>query len=250
MRRVSSFRAGVRVPVLLMLSALVWLAEVKTSAQEPAPTPSPTVAPQSLPAPQKANQRPADAGDFPPEPFDNATVEKMGGQCVTLQTEAGVIELEMLPEAAPQTARNFLNLAATGFFDTTAFTRIVKDFVVQGGNISTHQKLTAELVRRARRTIPDEPNYLRHVRGIVSMARPEESNKATTHFFVLVADSPHLDGKFAAFARVTKGMEVVDEINRAPTTGDKPDKPVRINRAAVSTCQPKADVPPVSEKKI
>jgi peptidyl-prolyl cis-trans isomerase B (cyclophilin B) len=69
------------------------------------------------------------------------------------------------------------------------------------------------------------------------MARTEEPNSATTHFFILVAPAPHLDSKFAAFGTVTKGMEVVDAINQAPGEGEKPDKPVRIVRASVATCR-------------
>ena len=85
--------------------------------------------------------------------------------------------------------------------------------------------------------LPDEPGLVKHVRGIVSMARTEEPNSATTHFFILVGTAPHLDSKFAAFGTVTKGMEVVDEINQAPVDGDKPDKPVKINRAVVNPCK-------------
>jgi peptidyl-prolyl cis-trans isomerase B (cyclophilin B) len=68
------------------------------------------------------------------------------------------------------------------------------------------------------------------------MARSDEPNSATTHFFILVSDAPTLDGKFAAFGRVTKGMDVVDAINRAPVQNEKPDKPVRIRKATVGTC--------------
>ena len=69
------------------------------------------------------------------------------------------------------------------------------------------------------------------------MARGEEPNTATTHFFILVGDGPHLDGKFAAFGRVVRGLEVADSINRAPTEGDKPVAPVRITHATVSRCE-------------
>ena len=69
------------------------------------------------------------------------------------------------------------------------------------------------------------------------MARPSEPNSATTHFFILVGDGHHLDGKFSAFARVTRGIEVADAINKAPAEGEKPEKPVRINRAVVAPCK-------------
>lgn len=187
--------------------------------------------------PKKINERPvAQAASAAPEPFDGASVEKMAGQCVRLETEAGVIEIEMLAESAPETARNFLNLAATGAFDTTTFSRVVKGFVIQGGNLATRLTLTPELAERSRRTIADEPNNVKHVRGIVSMALPGKPNSATTHFFILAGNAPHLDGRFTAFGRVVRGMDVVDAINQAPTDGEKPDKPVRLTRAAATGC--------------
>lgn len=188
------------------------------------------------PTPPKKNARPVDSQTPAPEPFDKATVEKMASQCVRLETEAGVIEIEMLAEVAPETVRNFLNLTATGAFDTTTFSRIVKDFVVQGGNLSTGQKWSFELAKRAARKIPDEPSLIKHERGIVSMARPDEPNSATTHFFILVGEAAQLDGKFSAFGRVTRGMEVVDAMNKAEAEGEKPTKPVRLTRATVEQC--------------
>jgi len=187
-------------------------------------------------APKKANARAA--AEVPAaEPFDGASVEKMGAQCVTLQTELGAIEIAMMPENAPESVRNFLNLSATGALDTTTFSRVVKDFVIQGGNLQTSEKWGPELAKRMSRRLPDEPGLVKHVRGIVSMARTEEANSATTHFFILVGPGPHLDSKFSAFGTVTKGMEVVDAINQAPADGEKPEKPVKINRAIVVPCK-------------
>ena len=195
------------------------------SAVKPPPAPTPTPAPTATPQPAAT-----------PEPFDGVTVERMAAQCVRLETEAGTIELKMLPEVAPETVRNFLNLSATGAFDTTTFSRVVKNFVIQGGNLSTRESMTPALARRSRRTIPDEPNSIKHTRGIVSMARPDAPNSATTNFFILVNDASHLDGTFTAFARVTKGMDVVDAINKAAVEGDKPLTPVRLASAVVSVC--------------
>jgi peptidyl-prolyl cis-trans isomerase B (cyclophilin B) len=191
----------------------------------------------SLPQdPKKANSRvtaPETVGD----PFDGAPLEKLASQCVTLETELGAIDIAMMPEVAPAAVRNFLNLSATGSLDTTTFSRVVKNFVVQGGNLQTSEKWGEELAKRAQRKLPDEPGLVKHVRGIVSMARTEEPNSATTHFFILVNAAPHLDSKFAAFGAVTKGMEVVDAINQAPVEGDKPEKPVKINRTIVAPCK-------------
>ena len=187
--------------------------------------------------PKKANARAAATPPPVGDPFDGASLEMMAGQCVTLDTELGPIEIAMMPENAPQATRNFLNLAATGSLDTTTFSRVVKGFVIQGGNLQTSERWSEELAKRMSHKLPDEPGLVKHARGIVSMARTEEPNSATTHFFILVAPAPHLDSKFAAFGTVTKGMEVVDTINQAPVEGDKPEKPVKINRAVVSPCK-------------
>lgn len=185
---------------------------------------------------KKANARsqPAPAA----EPFDGASVEKMAAQCVILETDAGTIEIEMLAEMAPEAVRNFLNLTSLGAFDTTTFSRVVPGFVIQGGNLATREDLTQELFRRSQRTVPDEPSIIKHVRGVVSLARPEEPNSASSHFFVLVGTGSHLDGKFSAFGRVKNGLEVADKINQAPSHGEKPEKPVRINRAVIQPCAP------------
>lgn len=185
--------------------------------------------------PKKANQRSATESQGV-EPFDKATIEKMKNQCVRFETEAGVIEMEMYPESAPETVRNFLNLTAIGAFDTTTFSRVVPEFVIQGGNVGTSQKLTAELAARASRKIPDEPNQILHERSVLSMARSDEPNTATSHFFILVGEASNLNGKFAAFGRVIKGMETVDAINKMPVVGDKPEKPVRIQKAIIFQC--------------
>lgn len=201
---------------------------VAISAQQTTPTPT-----------GKINARPTPTPAPPAkEPFDKADVKTMAGQCVTFDTEAGVIEIEVYPEHAPESVRNFLNLTATGLFDGTSFSRVVPGFVIQGGNMWSREggKVSRAIGERARRTLPDEPNKILHERGVLSMARPDEPNKATTDFFILVSAAPYLDNKFAAFGRVTKGMEVVDAINKAPVTEEKPDKPVRIRKASIKLC--------------
>jgi peptidyl-prolyl cis-trans isomerase B (cyclophilin B) len=188
--------------------------------------------------PKKANAREVAAQmENPLEPFDGASVEKMAAQCVTLETDLGAIEIALMPEVAPESVRNFLNMSATGALDTTTFSRVVKGFVIQAGNLSTSEKWGPELAKRMSHRLPDEPGIVKHVRGIVSMARTDEPNSATTHFFILVGPGPHLDSKFSAFGTVTKGIEVADAINQAPTEGEKPEKPVKINRAVVKPCK-------------
>lgn len=208
---------------------------VTALGQKALPTPTPAVRDAV-----KANTRPSPVPiATKSEPFDKSDVATMARQCVTLDTQSGAIEIEMFPESAPESVRNFLNLAATGSLDSTTFSRIVPGFVIQGGNLYSREgKVTFEMGMRARKTIPDEPNKILHERGILSMARSDEPNTATTNFFILVSSGSHLDGKFAAFGRVTKGMEVVDLINKMPVDGEKPLKPVSITKAAVKACVP------------
>lgn len=214
----------------LALSATLFSAShAPAQKRTPRPTPTPAATPALAPTPVP---QPTPAA----EPFEGASVEALGAQCVKLETDAGTIELKLIPEVAPETVRNFLNLAATGFYDTTTFSRVVKNFVIQGGNISTRETITPELAARARRKIPDEPSSVKHVRGIVSMARPDTPNSATTNFFILVGTGSHLDGKFSAFGRVTRGMDVVDAINQAAVEGERPLTPVRLASASVIKC--------------
>ena len=184
---------------------------------------------------QKKNARPV-APVKPTEPFEKATVAEMQQQCVRLETEKGVIEMELFPESAPETVRNFLNLTAYGAFDLTTFHRVVPNFVIQGGDAATRKDVKPALLKRSLRAIPDEPNRILHQRGIVSMARADEPNSATSQFFILVRDAAFLDGKFAAFGRVLKGMETVDAINKMPVAQEKPDKPVTITKASLYQC--------------
>lgn len=200
------------------------------NAPAPAATPLPTTD-----SPPKANQRPPEKPSA--EPFDKADIVTMAAKCVDLDTEAGMIAMELFPESSPESVRNFLNLVATGAYDTTVFSRVVPGFVIQGGDLYTRDgKMTYALGMRARKTIVDEPSKILHERGIVSMARSDEPNTASTHFFILVDAAPSLDGKFAAFGRVTRGMDVVDTINKVPVENEKPAKPVRIKKATVRAC--------------
>ena len=161
---------GQAICILMILTSSPFLAFGQTDddAKEPTKTmPRPTPTPSAAKA----------------EPFDKADVKAMAAQCVTFDTEAGVIEMEMFPEHA-ESVRNFLNLAATGLFDTTVFGRVVPGFVIQGGDLYSREgKVTYEIGMRACRSLPDEPNKVLHERGVLSMARGDEANSATTSFF-------------------------------------------------------------------
>ena len=218
-----------RVLLTLVFAVALFTAVVDGQAT-PAPSPSP-----AKPEPAKTNARPEPTPSA--DPFDKADIKTMASKCVKFETEAGEITAEMYPESAPETVRNFLNMVAIGAFDTTTFSRVVPGFVIQGGNVWTRTGgVTTALGARARKTIPDEPNKILHERGVLSMARSDEPNTATSHFFILVGKGAHLDGKFAAFGRVTSGIEVADAINKATVTEEKPEKPVRISKATIFPC--------------
>ena len=177
--------------LLVMFSALLCYGQ----------TASPTPAGEKR-EPAKVNVRPTPIPTAPGEPFDKADIKKMAATCVTLQTEAGDIGIELYPESAPESVRNFLNLASIGAFDTTTFSRVVPGFVIQGGNIATREAgVTPDLAKRARRTIADEPNKILHERGIVSMARSRRAKRRHDAFFYFgrfgshrsTASLPHLE---------------------------------------------------------
>ena len=226
-------------PMALTRVVFLLLIAIPVFGQAVTPSPTPQSSPTPASEPKKSNERPVEPV-LTAEPFDKADVRTMASKCVTLDTEGGLIEIELYPESALESVRNFLNLVSMGALNTTTFSRVVPGFVVQGGNIWTREGgVSMELGRRARRTIPDEPNKILHERGVVSMARSDEPNSATTNFFILVDSASYLDGKFAAFGRVTKGMEVADAINKAPVENEKPVKPVRIKKASVIDCAAK-----------
>lgn len=190
---------------------------------------------QDGPPPTKANKRPTNSSERIPEPFDNSSKEEMK-KCVTFNTTKGKIVLEMFPFTAPETVRNFLNLTAIKAYDGSFFNRIVPGFVIQGGNLFAVKGVDKKILERSLRKIPDEPNLVKHTRGILSMARGEEPNSASSDFFILLRAASTLDEKFAAFGRVTEGMDVVEIINKMPVEEEIPKEPVAIATTSIDKC--------------
>ena len=124
----------------------------------------------------------------------------------------GTIELELYEKYAPKTVENFVNLANDHFYDGLTFHRIISGFMIQGGDASSRG--TGERVSSIKGEFIANGvnNQLKHVRGVISMARTKEYDSASSQFFIVHQDSPHLDGYYAAFGKVTKGIEVVDKI--------------------------------------
>ena len=138
------------------------------------------------------------------------------------------IKAELYPEAAPKTVENFLKLVDEKFYDGLIFHRVIKGFMIQGGDP------TGTGMGGSKDTIVGEfrangfQNDLAHTRSVLSMARTNMPNSASSQFFIMHQDAPHLDGQYAAFGKVVEGMEAVDKI--ASTKTNWQDKPLKDQR--------------------
>lgn len=150
--------------------------------------------------------------------------------------DGGVIKAELYPEAAPNTVRNFVALAQSGFYDGLIFHRVIPGFMIQGGDPQGTGMGGPGYTIAGEFQLNGFHNPLKHTRGVLSMARSIRPNSAGSQFFIMHEDAPHLDGQYAAFGQVTEGMDVVDEIATTPT--DEQDRPLqeqRIKKITVET---------------
>ena len=146
----------------------------------------------------------------------------------------GKIELELCPEAAPETVKNFEALAKSGFYDGLTFHRIIPGFMIQGGDPLGNGMGGAEKNIKGEFRANGHNNPIKHERGVISMARAFDPNSASSQFFIMHEDAPHLDGQYAAFGKVISGMETVDEIASIPTDyNDRPKIAVRMKKVTV-----------------
>ena len=154
---------------------------------------------------------------------------------VTIEMEnGGQIVLELDRSAAPNTVKNFLYLASTGFYDGLEFHRIIPGFMIQGGCPDGRGTGGPGYQIKGEFSANGVANPIRHTRGVISMARAMNPNSAGSQFFIMHADAPHLDGQYAAFGRVIEGMDVVDEIASIPTGyADRPNRSTHEERNSV-----------------
>lgn len=146
----------------------------------------------------------------------------------------GSMTAELYPEYAPETVANFVNLSKSGFFNGLIFHRVIKGFMIQGGGF------TPDFREKKAKSIKGEfisngfmSNSLKHTRGVLSMARTSAPNSASSQFFIMHMDAPHLDGAYAGFGRIVEGIEIVDMIAGVKTGSygwyeDVPKTPVVI----------------------
>jgi len=174
------------------------------------------------------------------ESMENYTI-----QATITMEDGGKIELELYPAIAPQSVRNFVYLARQGFYDGVVFHRIMSGFMIQGGDPEGTGFGGPGYSIRGEFSDNFVENDISHVRGVLSMARSNPYNSGGSQFFIMHGDEPALDGKYAAFGRVTSGMDVVDKIASTPNSGpngavDDDDKPV----ISSITIESDIDLPP------
>lgn len=143
---------------------------------------------------------------------------------VRMEMENGdIVEIELYPDAAPITVANFENLVKEGFYDGLIFHRVIAGFMIQGGDPTGTGMGGSGKNIRGEFAINGVSNPISHERGVISMARAQNPNSASSQFFICHADAKFLDGQYAAFGRVVSDMEAVDTIASVPT--DRNDRP-------------------------
>lgn len=154
---------------------------------------------------------------------------------VVIEMENGKeIKLELYPEQAPITVANFLKLVGEGFYDGLIFHRVIKGFMIQGGDPEGTGMGGAKEKIKGEFRANGVKNDIKHVRGVISMARAMDMNSASSQFFIMHQDASYLDGKYAAFGKVIDGMDAVDEIAESATDyNDRPKNDIRMKRVYI-----------------
>lgn len=157
----------------------------------------------------------------------NAQKSLTSNPVATITTNRGVIELELLANKAPKTTENFIKLAKQGFYDNTLFHRVIKDFMIQGGDpLSKDKDWSKHGTGGPGYTFADEINDVKLARGVLAMANAGPNTNGSQFFIVTAQSTPWLDGKHTAFGQVIKGMDVVGIIENVPTDKQKGDHPL------------------------
>ena len=196
-------------------------------------------------APGTVTDEPASAAPATEVPATNAPEQNTNGPegekfmnkinaTITME-DGGVIELELYPDLAPESVRNFCYLARQGFYDGLTFHRIIPGFMIQGGDPNGNGTGGPGYCIKGEFEANGFPNDLKHTRGVISWARRSRPlDSAGSQFFIMHVDYPSLDGQYAAFGRVTSGMDVVDRIASVETgTNDRPITPVVIKTITI-----------------
>jgi peptidyl-prolyl cis-trans isomerase B (cyclophilin B) len=170
-----------------------------------------------------------------PEPFSTESVDQLSAARAVIETSMGNITLEFFPDRAPGHVRQFLRLASSGVYNGTSFHRIVKGFVIQGGHMPTRREPLDEKQQTYVRNLQPEFTATPHDRGILSMARlADDPASGSSSFFIVLAPTPSLDGKYTVFGRVVSGMEVIERIEAVPLNGEEPVTRIEVSRITLA----------------
>lgn len=187
------------ISIIALILSMMMLASCGTNSNKETPTPTPAQTPD-------------------PELVKNTI------NATIVMEDGDEISLELYPDLAPETVENFVELAEDGFYDGTIFHRVIEDFMIQGGGYDENLKEQKTDSIKGEFSANGFENTLSHTRGVISMARAQDMDSASSQFFIVQEDSTYLDGQYAAFGIVTDGMDVVDEI--AETATDMQDRPI------------------------
>jgi len=171
---------------------------------------------------------------------ENRPMEYYKDKVAELHTSAGEIDIRFYPDAAPNHVKNFIDLAEKGFYNGTKFHRVIPGFMIQGGDPNTISGSPYSWgTGGSGKNVAAEFNSIHHARGVVSMARSNDPNSASSQFFICVADAGSLDNQYTAFGKVTKGMEVADKIVNTPrNASDRPNNPTSIDKIVIREAKP------------
>lgn len=200
---------------------------------------------------QKISTSPSDANNVPaerieirkatirdkpapePEPFADETPAQLSQHRAVIETSMGNITVELFADRAPNHVRSFLRMAVSGVYDGTAFHRVAKGFVIQGGFLPSRREPLDEKQTAYVRAMQPEFNKTPHDRGILSMARGENPASATSSFFIVLSRQQGLDNQYTVFARVVEGMDVIEKIEAVPLDGEAPVTRIEVTRVRV-----------------
>ena len=166
------------------------------------------------------------------KPVSNSTADEVA----VINTTEGTMVAEFWPDVAPKHVENFKKLAKSGFYDGTAFHRVIKGFMIQGGDPLTKDDSKQAMWGTGGPgwKVDAEFNKKSHVRGVLSAARSQDPNSAGSQFFLMHADAPFLDGQYTGFGKATSGLEVIDKIVNLPrNASDRPHSPAKINKITI-----------------
>jgi len=183
-------------------------------------------------ATETATPEPPAEKEKPMSSYENKVAE--------LHTTAGDITIRFFPDVAPNHVKNFIDLAEKGFYNGTKFHRVIPGFMIQGGDPNTIKgDPNTWGTGGSEKNVAHEFSSVTHKRGIVSMARSQHPDSASSQFFIVVKDSSFLDKQYSVFGEVTNGLDVADKIVSAPRdAGDRPNNPVSITSITIRDAKP------------